>query len=71
LQEAPYNSNKKTDKESMKKYKEIQAETPENFKRLTGLSKENFQHLCRKVDVYLSVRKRNPLKRFKKIRTFA
>ncbi len=56
----------------MKKYKEIQTETPENFKRLTGLSKENFQHLCRKVDVYLKEEKeRNPLKRFKKIRTFA
>lgn len=49
----------------MKKYQEIQAETPENFKRLTGLSKENFQHLCSKVDVYLKAEKeRNPLKRF-------
>ena len=36
----------------MKKYQEIEAETPEQFKRLTGLSKENFQHLCCKVDIY-------------------
>ncbi len=48
----------------MKKYKEIQAETPENFKRLTGLSKKNFQHLCNKVDIYVKEEKeRNPLKK--------
>lgn len=48
----------------MKKYQKIQAETPENFKRLTGLSKENFQHLCSKVDIYLKAEKeRNPLKK--------
>jgi len=30
----------------MKKYKEIEMETPKNFKRMTGISKENFQSLC-------------------------
>jgi len=48
----------------MKKYKKIQAETAENFKRLTGLSKENFRHLLRDVDIYVKEEKeRNPLKK--------
>ena len=48
----------------MKKYQKIQAETAENFKRLTGLSKENFRHLCSKVDIYVKEEKeRNPLKK--------
>jgi len=38
----------------MKKFKEIETESPEKFKRLTGLSKEKFQHLCNKVEIYLN-----------------
>jgi len=37
----------------MKKYQEIEMETPENFKRMTGLSKENFQTLCDKTETYI------------------
>ena len=46
------------------KVQRTRTETPDNFKRMTGLSKENFQHLCDKVDVYLKEEKeRNPLKK--------
>ena len=49
----------------MKKYQEIEMETPENFKRMTGLSKENFQTLCDKTENYIEdEKKRNPLKRY-------
>ncbi len=41
----------------MKKYKELQIETPEKFKQLTGLPKENFQYLCCKTDIYLNKKK--------------
>ncbi|MFK5882943.1 MAG: hypothetical protein QM489_01235 [Candidatus Izemoplasma sp.] len=37
----------------MKRYKELQTENPENFKRLTGLAKEKFEQLCNKVDIYI------------------
>jgi hypothetical protein len=48
----------------MKKYQEIEMETPENFKRMTGLSKENFQTLCDKTETYIEdEKKRNPLKK--------
>jgi hypothetical protein len=48
----------------MKKYKEIETELPEKFKRMTGLSRENFQTLGDKVDIYIEEeKKRNPLKR--------
>jgi hypothetical protein len=48
----------------MKPFKEIQTENPEQFKRTTGLSKENFQHLCHKVNVYVEAEKeRNHLKK--------
>jgi hypothetical protein len=30
----------------MKKYKAIETETPEKFKRIIGISKEDFQSLC-------------------------
>jgi hypothetical protein len=30
----------------MKKYKNIEIDTLETFKRTTGLSKDNFQNLC-------------------------
>lgn len=47
----------------MKKYKEIEMETPENFKRITGISKEDFQNLCDKTEAYIEKeKKRNPLK---------
>ncbi len=47
----------------MKKYKEIETETPETFKRMTGLSKANFKNLCEKTDTYIKEeKKRNPLK---------
>lgn len=47
----------------MKKYKEIEMETPENFKRMTGISKEDFQCLCDKTEAYIEEeKKRNPLK---------
>ncbi|MDM8561629.1 hypothetical protein, partial [Candidatus Parabeggiatoa sp. HSG14] len=47
----------------MKKYKEIEMETPENFKRMTGISKEYFQNLCDKTETYIEKeKKRNPLK---------
>ena len=35
----------------MKRYKELQPENAENFKRLTGLRKEKFEQLCNKVDI--------------------
>jgi hypothetical protein len=48
----------------MKKYQEIEMEIPENFKRMTGLSKENFQTLCDKTETYIEdEKKRNPLKK--------
>ena len=47
----------------MKKYKEIQSESSEKFKRLTGLSKENFQTLYYKTESYIAEEKKhNPLK---------
>jgi len=47
----------------MKKYKEIETETPETFKRMTGLSKANFKDLSDKTDTYIKEeKKRNPLK---------
>ncbi len=47
----------------MKKYQEIEMETPENFKRMTGISKEYFQNLCDKTETYIEEeKKRNPLK---------
>ena len=46
----------------MKKYKWMQIE--ETFKRQTGISKENFQHLCMKVDNYVKAEKdRNSFKK--------
>ncbi|MCK5522720.1 MAG: hypothetical protein KAI83_06245 [Thiomargarita sp.] len=48
----------------MKKYQEIETETPETFKRMTGLSKTHFQDLCDKTEIYIKEeKKRNPLKR--------
>ncbi|MCK5536750.1 MAG: hypothetical protein KAI79_07975, partial [Bacteroidales bacterium] len=41
----------------MKKYKELQIETPEKFKQLKGLPKENFQYLCCKINIYLNKKK--------------
>ncbi len=41
----------------MKKYKEIETETPETFKRMTGLSKANFKYLCDKTDTYIKEEK--------------
>jgi hypothetical protein len=38
---------------TMKPFKENQSKNPEQFKRIKWLSLENFQHLCRKVNVYL------------------
>ena len=47
----------------MKKYKEIQSESSEKFKRLTGLLKENFQTLYYKTESYIEEEKKyNPLK---------
>ena len=47
----------------MKKYKEIEMETPENFKRITGISKEYFKNLSDKTEAYIEKeKKRNPLK---------
>jgi len=38
-------------------------ETPENFKRMTGISTEDFQNLCDKTETYIEEeKKRNPLK---------
>jgi len=46
----------------MKKYKLMQTE--ERFKRQTGISKENFEHLCSKVESYVKAEKeRNPFKK--------
>ncbi len=48
----------------MKKYQEIKADTPETFKRMTGLSKDNFQYLCDKTETYIEEEnQRNPLKK--------
>ncbi len=33
----------------MKKYQEIEMEKPENFKRMTGISKADFKSLCDKT----------------------
>ncbi|MCK5522351.1 MAG: transposase family protein [Thiomargarita sp.] len=47
----------------MKRYQEIETETPEKFKQMTGLSQENFQSLCNKTETYIEEeKKRNPLK---------
>ncbi len=47
----------------MKKYQEIETETPEKFKRMTGLSHDHFQCLCDKTETYIEEeKKRNPLK---------
>jgi hypothetical protein len=42
----------------MKKYKEIKIETPANFKRMTGISKEAFQNLCNKTNAYIKEEKK-------------
>jgi hypothetical protein len=48
----------------MKKYQEIETDTPETFKRMTGLSKTHFQDLCDKTEIDIKEeKKRNPLKR--------
>jgi len=47
----------------MKKYKAIETETPEKFKRITGISKEDFQSLCDKTETYIEEEKKhNPLR---------
>ncbi|MCK5877727.1 MAG: transposase family protein [Candidatus Marithrix sp.] len=47
----------------MKKYKQLETAPPENFKQMTGMSKENFQTLCDKTESYIKEeKKRNPLK---------
>jgi len=47
----------------MKKYQEIETDTSETFKRMTGLSKDNFQDLGEKANTYIEEeKKRNPLK---------
>ena len=48
----------------MKKYKEIEMFSAENFKRLVGISKADFQNLYDKTVAYIEEEKeRNPLKR--------
>ncbi len=48
----------------MKTYAELSTDTPEEFKRLVGLSKENFQHLNSKLCAYISEQKNlSPLTR--------
>lgn len=48
----------------MKKFKKMEKESSTIFKRTTGLSKENFQELCSKVNDYLTKEKeRNALKK--------
>ncbi len=47
----------------MKKYKAIETETPEKFKRITEISKEDFQSLCDKTETYIEEEKKhNPLR---------
>ena len=49
----------------MKKYQDIETDTPETFKRMTGLSKSNLPDLCYKVDTHIKNEKRhNPLKQW-------
>ena len=51
-------------REEMKRYKEIEKETAEKFKRQTGITKEDFQRLCEKTEAYIEEEKeRNPRKR--------
>jgi hypothetical protein len=42
----------------MKKYKEIEMETPENFKRMTGILKEYFKNLYDKTETYIEKEKK-------------
>ena len=50
-------------RDTMKTYQEIETETPEKFKLMTGLSPENFESLCDKTEIYIEdEKKRNPLK---------
>ncbi|MFZ2449415.1 MAG: transposase family protein, partial [Methylovulum miyakonense] len=41
----------------MKTYAQLPTDNPEEFKRLVGLSKENFQHLNSKLCAYISEQK--------------
>jgi hypothetical protein len=48
----------------MKRYKEMEKEAPEKFKRQTGIAKEDYQRLCEKTEDYLEEEKeRKPQKR--------
>jgi hypothetical protein len=59
-----FNKNIQRGKLDMKRYKRMQMETEETFKRQTGISKEKFQYLCDKIDTYLKEEKEcNPLKK--------
>ena len=41
-------------RQKMKKFKEIEKESEKSFKRMTGISKKNYQELCNKVKYYLN-----------------
>jgi len=61
---ASYAEKKPSIEKFMKKYQEIETDTPETFKRMTGLSKDNFQNLCDKANANIEAEKiHNPLKK--------
>ncbi len=55
----------------MKKFSEIGALSPEEFKRTTGISRENFQYLSNRLRTRLDAeKKKNPMKKRGKKGTF-